>query len=190
MRRWKSWLFFGLVVCLTILSVGCSKGDAATTPRPVSLPPPPSRTFSSSEIETAMFGIGINTSTFVISDGRYILARREWVENEFSAGLAVFQFQFGINNWSEESNDCDKFTGAASFYLKWLNHSSPNRNVKASLAAGEVYYKKDSNERYHAINLFILETGGSLTPSFYEPQTRRFVRLSQSEIFSVSFWKL
>ena len=192
MKNWKIWLSIGLVVCLSILTNGCNKGaaSAVNSSDGVNLPPSPTKTFSSEDIQTAMFKLGINTGNFVISDGNYVLAKREWLETEFSSGLSAFQFQFGINNWNEESNDCDKFAGAASFYLKWLNHSSRNRNVKAALAAGEVYYRRDRDGQNHAINLFILETGGQLTPSFYEPQTRRFVRLSQSEVFSVYFWKL
>jgi hypothetical protein len=187
MRQFKSWLFIGLVVCLSLLPIGCGNGESNSTK--VALPPPPTKTFSSTEIYNSMASIGILTEKAVISDGLYVLAKREWVEKEFSSGLSAFQFQFGINNWNAESNDCDKFSGAASFYLRWLNHSSPNRNVKAALAAGEVYYRTDQGQN-HAINLFILEKDGVLTPSFYEPQTRRFVTLSQSEIFSVFFWKL
>ena len=189
MRHHRSWLLVGFVICLSSLIIGCSKSSASMEPE-VILPAPPTKTFNRSEIKYAIDEIGIYTDAFVINDKKYVLAKREWLENEFSSGLAAFQFQFGINNWSSESNDCDKFSSAASFYLKWLNHSSPNRNVNASLAAGEIYYTRDVDGIGHAINLFMLDVNGILTPSFYEPQTRRFVRLSKKEILSVFFWKL
>lgn len=187
MRYFKKWILVGLVLCLSLIPVGCGNGDNASAK--VSLPPPPTVTFTPYDIHSSMSNIGINTSVSIVSDGKYVLAKREWVEKEFSSGLSDFQFQFGINHWKEESNDCDKFSGAATFYLRWLNHSSPNRNVNAALAAGEVYYRRTDGQ-YHAINFFILETGGVLVPTFYEPQTRRFVKLSPSEISSVFFWKL
>ena len=96
----------------------------------------------------------------------------------------------GINNWEPETNDCDKFASATTFYAKWLNHSTPNRKVKASLACGEIYYLRQKDNRGHAINFFVINQSGELKILFYEPQTRQFVSLTQSEIFSIYFWKL
>jgi hypothetical protein len=123
-------------------------------------------------------------------DKNYVLTTREWIQIEFSAGLSAFQFQMGINNWNAESNDCDKFASATTFYAKWLNHSTPNRKVLASLACGEVYYTQQKNSQNHAINFFIVKSGEELKILFYEPQTKRFVTLTQAEIFSIYFWKL
>ena len=187
MRQLKSWMVIGMIISFVLIfSNGCSEGSAQSVSP---IPPPPTKIFSSNEIQSLLARSGINSLNFIMNDRKYVLAKREWVETEFSRGLAKFQFQFGINNWSEESNDCDKFSSAASFYLKWLNNSSPN-HVRAALAAGEIYYIRDKDRAAHAINMFVFDTNGILSVSFYEPQTVKFIKLSESEINSIYFWKL
>jgi len=181
-------VFVGLLVFLsTTLFTGCERGTAQTQ---LTLPHAPSRTYSSEDIQQTFFKNGINTGNFIITDNVYVLTTRDWIQSEFSPGLAAFQFQMGINNWKPESNDCDKFTLGTTFYAKWLNHSSPNRKVNASLACGEVFYTNKDTLKGHAINFFIVNQESELKLLFYEPQTRRFVSLTQTELFSIFFWKI
>lgn len=182
-----------LLVILSLLMVfgptGCNKSDTVSSVKRIELPAAPSRTYNIFEIRLAILEAGISTDKNVLTDTVYILAQKSWLEKEFSEGLAAFQFQFGIDHWSAEENDCDKFADAASFYLKFLNHSSPNRNVNAGLAAGIVYYVVDGRGG-HAINMFIVSEDGKLKVAFYEPQRRMFVKLSPTEIASIFFWKI
>lgn len=166
---------------------GCDRGAAQIQSKPLSAP---SRTYSREEMQSVVSKNGINTFTFVTADRNYILTTREWIKTEFSRGLTAFQFQMGIDKWVAESNDCDKFVAAATFYAKWLSHSSPNRNVRASLAFGEIHYIRDRDGTAHAINFFIINENGELKVVFYEPQDRRIVQLSDREQFSAFFWRL
>lgn len=190
MKRFKFisvFLLTSLILLTSVFFTGCENGSAQTSTK---LPAAPSRTYSSSELHTFMFTKGIINSIVIMADKNYVLTTRGWIESEFSSGLSAFQFQMGMNRWIAESNDCDKFSSATSFYAKWLNHSTPNRKVNASLACGEVYFIQDRSQSGHAINFFIVTESGNLTILFYEPQTRLFVTLSETETSSIFFWKL
>ncbi len=153
--------------------------------------PPPTRTVFPFEVVTALGETNIAANSFALPDGKYLIPTLRWIENDFSKGLWQFQNEMGISTWSAESNDCDKFAIAASFYAKWLNHSSPNRNIAAGLAIGELYYLKGGvNGQGHAINFIVTLVGDSLQIVFYEPQLRRVVSLSETERGRVMFWKL
>lgn len=175
-----------LLTLLALLLAACSPSKPAAPSYP-----PPTRTLDAFDVSIAVAAHGINASSFAIPDAKYVIPTRRWVESDFSAGLWQFQNEMGISNWSAESNDCDKFAIAASFYAKWLNHSSPNRSVAAGLAMGELYYLKGGvTGQGHAINFFIVQVGEALQLICYEPQTRTPVELSEAEKLSVFFWKL
>lgn len=178
-----------LVILLSTTSfTGCERGSAQKSS--TTLPAVPSRSYSTEELQSVMFGNGINTGTFITADKNYILTTREWIRSDFSRGLTAFQFQMGIDKWVAESNDCDKFATATTFYAKWLSHSSPNRNIRASLACGEIHYVREKDQQSHVINFFIVKDESELKIVFYEPQTHKIVFLTKSETFSVYFWRL
>lgn len=172
------------LVILSIFLVGCNSKTNKNI-----IPPPPTTSIVVGQIITCIVEHNIDTTSFIVPDAKYVLPTRDWIESEFSNGLSSFQSEMGISTWSEESNDCDKFSIATSFYAKWLNHSSPNRNVNASIACGEVFYKKSSVGN-HAINFFIIMEKSKLKVIFYEPQTRSIVTLNPEEIRSIFFLKL
>jgi len=185
MNIFKRFISVSLIL-VSLVFTGCEK----TQPGSIPLPPPPSRTYSNKEMSDSMRYNGIYATSTATVDAKYVLTTKEWVTRDFSQGLAAFQFQMGINNWTAESNDCDKFSLATMFYAKWLSFSSKNRNVNASLGMGEVFYMK-TGLGGHAINFFIFkEQDGSLMVHFYEPQTRTFVTLSDVERSSIFFWRL
>lgn len=158
---------------------------AATAP----LPPPPTRSIGPVDVAVTMGATNITATSYAIPDGRYVMPTLGWIEREFSHGLFGFQHALGIATWTAEAWDCDKFAIGASFYGKFLNSVSPNRNVAAALAIGELYYVKDVGGG-HAINFFIVQAGQNLQIIFYEPQTRAVVSLSPTERERVMFWKL
>ena len=184
-----------LIGCILILSVvfGCKPSTSSSTSSSSSTVtyPPPTQVLDSADIFDLMRETGISAPSFAVPDAKYVLPTRRWVEQDFSGGLWQFQNEMGISRWVSESNDCDKFALAASFYAKWLNHSSPNRNVAAGLAIGEVYYLKGGVfGQGHAINFFIVGAGITRQIVFYEPQIRQIVTLTPAEITSIFFWKL
>ena len=153
--------------------------------------PPPSRTIGPADVISALAATNIAASSLAMPDAVYLLPTLRWIEHDFSSGLYVFQTEMGVSSWVSEANDCDKFAMAASFYGKWLNYSSPNRNVSAALAVGEIYYKQGGEwSRGHAINFFVIRSVDALQVVFYEPQRRSVVTLTKSERESVFFWKL
>lgn len=177
-------VFLNCLVLIVCLMAGCKPSATKSAGYP-----PPTRIVQPHEISTALTATNIVSSSFALPDGQYVLPTLRWVEQDFSSGLWQFQNEMGIATWSAESNDCDKFSIAASFYAKWLNHSSPNRNVAAGLALGELYYFKNGTQG-HAINFFVIQVGTNLQIVCYEPQTRSVVALSEAERRSVFFWKL
>lgn len=188
MKRVKfisNFLYVLIALFLTVSFTGCEKSSGQI---PTKLPSSPTRTYSAEDLFTAILQNGVFTSIYIMPDKNYVLTTKDWIQSEFSAGLSAFQFQMGMNNWTSESNDCDKFASATTFYAKWLNHSSPNRSFAASLACGEVYYKRGNGG--HAINFFIIKDQEKLKILFYEPQTRLFVSLTDVEVSSIFFWKL
>lgn len=189
MNRFKFlsvFLLTSLILLTSVFFTGCENGSAQTSTK---LPSAPSKVYTTEELQNLMFRNGINTGTFLLADKNYVLTTREWIRADFSRGLTAFQFQMGIDKWVAETNDCDKFATAATFYAKWLSHSSPNRNVRASLAFGELHYSRESDGRAHAINFFIVNEG-ELKLVFYEPQNHKIVNLTKGEQFSVFFWRL
>lgn len=179
------------VLILSLSFIGCDFNRKPTSSGgTTTLPSAPSRTYSQQEVRDIFLANGIHTGNNVAADATYILTTKEWIRKDFSDGLGTFQFQMGINRWNAESNDCDKFSLATCFYAKWLSHSSPNRNVNASLAVGEIFYIQEKAGSGHAINFFIVNENGVMEILFYEPQTRSFVTLTPLEKFSVFFWKI
>lgn len=174
-----------LSVIILFGAVACQKPSNESIP----IPPAPTRSYTSDEIKTLMLMDGVYAPNLALPDTTYLMPTKSWIEKEFSQGLAAFQFQMGIDKWSSESNDCDKFAIAASFYCKWLNHSSPNRKYSAGIACGEIYYIRDAGGG-HAINFFLTSDGDKIKTVFYEPQTRMIVALSENEKSRIFFYKL
>lgn len=184
----SAWLAVPFIAAVCFCFVACKPASSSKTGPSY---PPPTRILDQFDIAAVMSGSGIRANSFAVPDAKYILPTRRWIDSDFSSGLWQFQHEMGIARWESESNDCDKFAIAASFYAKWLNHSSPNRNVDAGLAFGELYYLKSGLAgQGHAINFFIALAGDSIQLVCYEPQTRSVVELSPAEKQSVFFWKL
>lgn len=166
--------------------VGCKPSETKVVSYP-----PPTRTIGPADVFAALAATNIAAISLSLPDAIYLMPTLRWIEHDFSSGLYVFQTEMGVSSWVSEANDCDKFALAASFYGKWLNYSSPNRNVSAALAIGEIYYRQGGEwSRGHAINFFVIQSGSELQIVFYEPQRRAVVTLSEVERKSVFFWKL
>jgi hypothetical protein len=167
------------------LVVGCDNKRNSK----VTIPPSPTISINALQIISSIEENNIDTKYLITPDSKYIFPKKEWIETDFSEGLKSFQDEIGISSWASESNDCDKFAITTSFYAKWLNHLSPNRNLNASIACGEVYYNK-SGSGPHAINFFLVFENEKLKVLFYEPQVRSIISLNSDEIKSIFFLKL
>lgn len=176
-----------LILLTLAILLGCK--PASSTKSGPSYPPP-TRQLTPQEVVGVLAKTNVVSLSFALPDSVYVMPTVRWINSEFSSGLWQFQTELGISRWSAESNDCDKFAIATSFYAKWLNHSSPNR-IQAALSVGELYYYRNADiSQGHAINFFVVLVGDSLQAVFYEPQTRSIVELSKAERESVFFWKL
>ena len=162
----------------------------ASTSKSVSYPPP-TRIVEPFEVLAALSGTNITASSFALPDAKYFIPTLRWIQSDFSNGFWQFKNEMGIATFQPEAWDCDKFAIAASFYAKWLNAASPNRNVSAGLCIGELFYRKHGDRTQgHAINFFVVLVGESLQIVCYEPQTHSVVTLTEAERRSVFFWKL
>lgn len=176
-----------LVASVLTILFGCKKADDKVVSYP-----PPTKIISALDASLVMYSTNITCNSHVLADAKYLLPTKRWIEQDFSSGLWQFQTEMGISTWVADANDCDKFSNAASFYAKWLNYSTANRNVSAAIAIGELYYFIGGySNKGHAINFFIiLGNDGQLQMVCYEPQTRKIVTLTDAERASVFFWKL
>ena len=125
----------------------------------------------------AAAGVSVANDRLSIADRAYACPAKEWVTGPFSSALWRLQTELEIDRWLEEANDCDDFARVAAGFAQILHRRTPDRPPATALAFGEFWYLRTDGAG-HAINL-ALHTSGAIT--FYEPQTRREVILTEAE---------
>lgn len=98
-------------------------------------------------------------------------------------------FSKGVVSW-DVGYDCNKFSSSFySFYQTRYFVDSYKSGREQSIAVGEFYYKPDISRgdgaNYHAINIMVIE--GEF--KFFEPQTGKFLNLSEKEKKSATLVK-
>ena len=142
-------------------------------------------TVTNTEVRSYLLSNGVSIQSTVFADPEYNLLARDWVESNAQPDFVVFLEELGFTKWEKNNSDCDDFSKAFTVFLKsYLKKLYPD---VASPAVGEIYYMQKSGGA-HAINIIVLRgSGGVATVGFFEPQTQRFVRLTEKEIESIYF---
>lgn len=130
---------------------------------------------------------GISSFLGSIADKSYCCFALDFIQKEFSAGLAKFQFDLGIKDYKPEENDCDDFAADASFYARLLHRRDKDRPRGAGLACGKFYFRRDDGVN-HAIDWFVVNTPDGLRLIKYEPQQCAVLGLSEAETTSCFFF--
>lgn len=121
----------------------------------------------------------------VLPDRQYVMPTWTWVSMSFSQALHKLQNALTIQKWLAEANDCDDFARVSAAFAQVLHTNTPGRPEGTALAFGEFWYKQDKGGG-HAINVVLTGRDGEekIEVKFYEPQTRKFVQLSEPEKLS------
>lgn len=145
-----------------------------------------SHVFTTPEVVEMLQSNGVSCS-FTLTDKTYIAPEADWVKSQFSSKFTKFLFDYNINHWTQESNDCDDISRAAATYASILYGNSKNRIKGHGFLFGEYHYAK-AGAGGHAINVAIVKDGEEYRLMFYEPQVKYEVTLSESEKFNGSIW--
>lgn len=130
------------------------------------------------DIQSLLANNSIVSYNIYFADSDWRLPDKSWIEQEFSKTVKSIFDAYGLC-YRLESWDCDDFTRFTAALAQLLNNRTPDNRGKG-LAIGEFWYQKDSGTR-HALNICIVETEDKPVVLFYEPQTQRFVVLTEQE---------
>ncbi len=122
---------------------------------------------------------GVFTTNWSLADRAYALPTRRWMLGPFADALRRLQFEFRVNKWTAEDNDCDDFARLAAAFAQVLHANTPDRPAATALAVGELWYVQDGGAG-HAIVFAIC--GPSVEDVlFFEPQDGTEKQLSEPE---------
>ena len=131
------------------------------------------------QIINQLIAAGITSAGWSVSDSEYALPTMQWVTGPFSDALRKLQYEFKVNRWTREDNDCDDFARLSAAFAQVLHSNTPDHPEGTALAIGEMWYVQDSGGG-HAINFAVC--GPDHTDVlFYEPQRVALVQLSEAE---------
>jgi hypothetical protein len=138
---------------------------------------------------------GFPSDKIVLSDEYYAIPTFKSIE-KFGERLFNFLVDNGLNQWKEETFDCDDFAFAAKT-LSSIDNSifqSKTGNFDASLAFGIAFIVTNEGGG-HAINIAIIKENDKFTVKYFEPQiitTKTNKRLCLTELkkesFSKAYW--
>lgn len=142
--------------------------------------------FTRAQVVEIMLTNGVNAANIVLTDMLYVAPDVKWVQSQYPPKLAKFLFDYNLNHWTKESNDCDNISRAAADYAAILFHNSKNRPSGKGFLFGEFHYSKKQLGG-HAINIVIVKDGPIYRLLFFEPQLNFEVELTENEKFSGQF---
>jgi len=133
----------------------------------------------STQIIAQLTSAGIVSAGWSVADSQYALPTMQWVTGPFSDALRKLQYEFKVNRWTREDNDCDDFARLSAAFAQVLHSNTPDHPEGTALAIGEIWYVQDTGGA-HAINFAVC--GPEHTDViFYEPQRCATVLLSEQE---------
>lgn len=134
---------------------------------------------NSSQVAQSLMAAGVYTTGWSLADRAYAMPTRQWMLGPFAEALARLQFEFGVNKWTAEDNDCDDFSRLAAAFAQVLHVNTPGHPAATALALGELWYVQDNGEG-HAI---VFALCGPLPEDvlFFEPQDGTEKHLSDRE---------
>ena len=162
---------FILLTSLTLLIVGCGKASDKSIES--------FQTISAQELESVITN-RINILGFQLSrDENYILPSEKWVKEQYLPKLSKFLFDYNLNTYRADANDCDDFAQYGSTVAHILNAHNKNKII-AGIAVGDFVYF-DGLE-IHAINIIITsDENKKINILFVEPQNQIIITLTQEE---------
>jgi len=117
------------------------------------------------------------------ADAKYESVSESWVRNKMNPWFKDTLKKANLDKWRHDW-DCDDFAGLyhalARMYYAWEKKGKGSDGP----AIAEVWFKQDKGG-HHAINAIIIGKKAQLR--FFEPQTCRFLKLSDKERKSIYF---
>ncbi len=164
-----------IFLSIFLLLIGCGK-----TPQPLKVG---SHQLSGGEVESFIHETNeIYTATCnTVEDRTYVFPTREWISGSFAESYKDFLKAVSNTKWTQETFDCDNFSGAAKIWAEILHSSTPNKSVETALAIGKWAYIRDDGQA-HSINVFIVFEDNRYKLVFFEPQLQSIVLLSTNEL--------
>ena len=123
---------------------------------------------------------GVYTTGWSLADRAYVMPTRQWMLGPFADALRRLQFEFGVNKWTAEDNDCDDFSRLAAAFAQVLHVNTPGHPPATALALGELWYVQDGGKGGHAIVFACCGTDPQ-DVLFFEPQDGTEKTLSETE---------
>lgn len=138
--------------------------------------------FGTIEYDDVYIAVNIypTTGCFIV-DQTYHLPTKEWVQNYF---FTLLKKEISNKKYKLEAFDCDNYSLLANNLASKLGYT-----LNHQLAFGEFFYTKDTGQG-HAINFFLCLENRDIKPIFFEPQTGQFIKLSEKEIVSCTYWRM
>lgn len=120
-------------------------------------------------------------------DTSYYIPNKDWVENVFPEEYNKFLFDFRKKYIKSTIVDCDNYASLAESFASFT-YPIDILNNDEGITIGVFHYTTDRNTG-HAINLIITQEDNKPKLLFFEPQTAKFVKLSENEIKSCEFFE-
>jgi len=114
-------------------------------------------------------------------DANYMVASSEWFEREFFPWHEDVLAIVKADKW-KTNHDCDN-KAIGLLWLAGVCHGQQEESSPEGIAVGIVEYKVDGNG-WHAINIAIVD---EFEIRFIEPQSSKWVELSEAEKNSIRF---
>lgn len=133
-----------------------------------------------------------NKMSFLLLDSEYSLPDSNWLTTDFANFYLDFISKIGVWQWVENVMDCDKFTRLYTT-LAWMCHvvysagkskELLTKALKTGFAVGLFVYRPDNADGAHMISIGFERIEGKLQHFFIEPQTRKKVSLTETELCS------
>jgi hypothetical protein len=134
---------------------------------------------TSSQLAEALNAAGIYPTQWSLADRAYALPTRQWVLGAYAEALRRLQFEFAVNHWTAEDNDCDDFARLAAAFAQILHTNTAGHPAATALAVGELWYFQDGGGG-HAI-VFAVCGPNPEDVLLFEPQTAAEKTLSDTE---------
>lgn len=175
--------FIPFLLCLMILFSGCSK----TISNPQTIMPLNSE-INAVEIKIFMSRAGFMPDSYIVVDKFYECTTEDYIKNDYSVLFNKFLFDFKQSQYSASNNDCDKFSLSNLFFSNNL-YSNAKHKSNHSLAVGEFGYTRWDGIN-HDICFYLVKDGGNISIFFYDPEIKKIVTLTDTELKSCFYWRI
>jgi hypothetical protein len=132
-------------------------------------------------------GNSIRAADKKFADTSYYIVNENWAKNIFPDEYSKFLFDFKKKYTKSSIVDCDNYTALAESFASF-SYPIDISNNDEGITVGIFHYTTDRNTG-HAVNLIVVQEDNKPKLLFFEPQTAKFVKLSETEIKSCDFFE-